>query len=84
MFPGEYRKIRFEYTGASVQAILDKIPTARVINKNGNTAVIEAETFGTGVNMFLLSQGNRVKAIYPPEFVEEIKDEVESMCRLYK
>lgn len=84
MFPGEYRKIRFEYTGASVQAILDKIPTARVINKNGNTAVIEAETFGTGINMFLLSQGNRVKAIYPPEFVEEMKDEVESMCRLYK
>lgn len=84
MFPGEYRKIRFEYTGASVQAILDKIPTARVINKNGNTAVIEAETFGTGINMFLLSQGNKVKAIYPPEFVKEMKDEVESMCKLYK
>ena len=84
MFPGEYRKIRFEYTGASVQAILDKIPTARVIDKLGNTALIEAETYGTGVNMFLLSQGSKVKALYPPEFVEEIKMEVKNMYNMYK
>ena len=84
MFPGEYRKIRFEYTGASVQAILDKIPTARVIDKLGNTSLIEAETYGTGVNMFLLSQGSKVKALYPPEFVDEIKMEVKNMYNMYK
>lgn len=84
MFPGEYRKIRFEYTGASVQAILDKIPTARVIDKLGNTALIEAETYGAGVNMFLLSQGSKVKALYPPEFVDEIKMEVKNMYNMYK
>lgn len=84
MFPGEYRKIRFEYTGMSVQAILDKIPTARVINKTGNTAIIEAETYGTGVNMFLLSQGSKVKALYPQAFVDEMKLEVENMCKIYK
>ncbi len=84
MFPGEYRKIKFEYSGESVQAILDKIPTAKVIDKAGNTKIIEAETFGTGINMFLLSQGNRVKALEPPEFVEEMKQEIESMCNLYK
>jgi predicted DNA-binding transcriptional regulator YafY len=84
MLPGEYRKIRFEFTGASVQAILDKIPTARVIDKSGKTAVIEAETFGKGVNMFLLSQGSHVKALSPPEFVEEMKHEIEKMCNVYK
>lgn len=84
MFPGEYRKIRFEYTGMSVQAILDKIPTARVINKTGNTAIIEAETYGTGVNIFLLSQGSKVKALYPQAFVDEMKLEVENMCKIYK
>lgn len=84
MFPGEYRKIRFEYTGMSVQAILDKIPTARVINKTGNTAIIEAETYGTGVNMFLLSQGSKVKALYPQAFVDEMKLEAENMCKIYK
>lgn len=84
MFPGEYRKIRFEYSGVSVQAILDKIPTAKVADKIGDAKIIEAETFGTGVNMFLLSQGSRVKALYPPEFVEEMKNEIANMYKLYK
>lgn len=83
MFPGEYRKIRFEYSGVSVQAILDKIPTAKIVDKIGDTKIIEAETFGTGINMFLLSQGSRIKALYPPAFVEEMKDEIINMCKLY-
>jgi predicted DNA-binding transcriptional regulator YafY len=83
MFPGEYRKIRFEYTGVSVQAILDKIPTAKVIDKVGDSKIIEAETFGTGVNMFLLSQGTRIKALYPPDFVTEMKNEIGSMYKMY-
>lgn len=84
MFPGEYRKIRFAYTGKSVQAILDKIPTAKIIDKSEGAAIIEAETFGPGINMFLLSQGSTVKALYPPVFVEEMKKEIETMCDLYK
>ena len=84
MFPGEYRKIRFEYNGTSVQAILDRIPTARIIDKDGKRAIIEAETFGTGVNMFLLSQGSMVKAIYPEKFVEEMREEIKKMSNLYK
>lgn len=84
MFPGEYRKIRFEYTGTSVQAILDKIPTAKVIDVQENKKIIEAETFGTGINMFLLSQGSRVKALYPQEFVDEMQNEIEKLYKMYK
>lgn len=83
MFPGEYRKIRFEYSGPSVQAILDKIPTARIVNKTEAGTIIEAETFGVGVNMYLLSQGSKVKALYPEEFVQEMKGETEKMYNLY-
>jgi predicted DNA-binding transcriptional regulator YafY len=83
MFPGEYRKIKFEYTGPSVQAILDKIPTARIVDINGNAKIIEAETFGTGVNMFLLSQGKMIKALAPQKFVDEIKAEIENMYNMY-
>ncbi len=84
MFPGEYRKIRFEYSGTSVQAILDKIPTAKVIDIKDNVTVIEAETFGTGINMFLLSQGSKIKAIYPEEFVREMIIEINKMYEIYK
>lgn len=84
MFPGKDRKIRFEYYGPSVQAILDKLPTARVTEVYGNTKVIEAEVYGVGVNMFLLSQRSWVKAIGPKEFVEEMRNEVVRLMEYYE
>ncbi len=83
MTPGEYRKIRFSCTDNSLQAILDKIPTARVVDKSGDMSILEAEVYGRGVNMFLLSQGSRVKALYPEGFVEEMREEIGKMCSLY-
>ena len=67
-----------------MQAILDKIPTAKIVDKIEGGAVIEAEVFGAGVNMFLLSQGKTVKALYPESFVNEMKEEIEKMFSLYK
>lgn len=84
MYSGKPRKVKFSYTGPSVQAILDRIASARVIEKVGNTSIIEAETIGTGINMYLLSQGARVKALEPPEFVEEISAEVRKMLNIYE
>lgn len=83
MFPGDYRKIKFEYTGPSVQAILDKIPTAKIIDINGRTKIIEAETYGTGINIFILSQGKMVKVLEPQSLVDEIVSEVRAMSGLY-
>ncbi len=83
MQPGEYRKIKFEFSGPSVQAILDRIPTAKIVEKCGKKNIIEAETYGAGINMYLLSQGSWVKAISPPEFVEEMKNEIEKLHNLY-
>lgn len=82
--PGGYRRIRFEYTGSSIQTILDEFPTARVIDVEGERRIVEAETLGTDVNMFLLSQGSRVKALYPQEFVNEMRCEIENMGNLYQ
>ena len=83
MWPGPLRKIRFEFTGPSLQAILDRLPTAKLIDKQGNVNIIEAETYGDGIKMFLLSQGSWVKVIEPQEFVEEMKAEIEKMQGLY-
>lgn len=83
MFPGKCRTIRFEFSGPSLQAILDKLPTANVIEMKGKTALIEAEVYGTGIMMFLLSQGSWVKVISPDDFVEEYKAELDKMRNLY-
>lgn len=83
MFPGKCRKIRFEFSGPSLQAILDRLPTAVVIEITDGKAIVEAEIYGTGIMMYLLSQGSWVKAISPDDFVEEYKAELEKMRALY-
>ena len=83
MWPGPSRRIRFEFTGPSVQAVLDRIPTAKVVDRQNDKSIIEAEVFGTGIKMFLLSQGSWVKVIAPAEFVQEMKDEIEKMREFY-
>ncbi|MBO5389926.1 MAG: transcriptional regulator [Lachnospiraceae bacterium] len=83
MWPGPLRRIRFQFTGPSVQAILDRIPTARVVEKKNGVSTIEAEVYGDGIKMFLLSQGSWVKVLGPEEFVREMKDEITKMQELY-
>lgn len=83
MWPGKLRTIRFEFTGTAIQAILDKLPTARVIERNGKTYTVEADVYGDGIKMWLLSQGRRIKVISPEDFVEEMKKEIELMASQY-
>lgn len=85
MFPGENIKIRFAFSGLSVQAILDRLPTAKIVEKNGNTSIIEAEVnHGRGIIMYLLSQGSWVKVLSPQSLVEEMQEELEKMQEYYK
>ena len=85
MFPGETEKIRFEFSGLSLQAVLDRLPTAKVVEKNGNVSVIEAEVnLGRGIVMYLLSQGAWVKVTSPKSLVDEMKSELEKALSMYK
>lgn len=83
MWSGNLRTIRFEFTGSSIQFILDKLPTAKVIERNNRTYTVEADVYGDGIKMWLLSQGHRIKVISPLDFVEEIKREIELMKNQY-
>ena len=85
MFPGENIKIRFEFSGLSVQAILDRLPTAKVVEKNGNTSIIEAEVnHGRGIIMYLMSQASWVKVLSPQSLIDEIKEEIAKMQARYE
>ena len=85
MWQGELRTIRFEFSGPSVQAVLDKLPTARIIERLGDKKyLIEAEVYGDGIKMWLLSQGAWVKVTEPEELVGEIKEELKKMVGVYK
>lgn len=84
MFGGEPQKIRFDYYGPSVEAVLDKFPMAKVVDEQQGVCSIEAEVFGTGVKMWLLSQGGKVRVIAPETVVQEINTEIEKMKMQYK
>lgn len=84
MWPGKLQTIRFEFTGPSVQAVLDKLPTAKIIEHTGPKYLIEAETYGNGIKMWLLSQGHWIKVVAPAEFVNEIYNELQEMISVYK
>ena len=83
MWPGIQRTIRFEFSGPSLQAVLDKLPTARVIKTENNVSLVEAQVYGDVIRMWLLSQGSWVKVVYPQEFVAEMKEEIEKMKKIY-
>ena len=83
MWPGKLRTIRFAYTGVSVQAVLDKLPTARVIDRIGRTHIVEAEVYGEGIVMWLLSQGPWIKVLEPQDFVETMKEKLTETLSQY-
>ena len=62
MYAGELRTIRFLYKGG-LEAVLDRLPTARVESETDDGVVIRAEVYGDGVDMWLRSQGEKVKIL---------------------
>lgn len=83
MWPGPLRTIRFEFSGPSIQAVLDKLPTARVLDRSEGTYLVEAEVYGDGVKMWLLSQGTWARVLSPEDFVEDMRQIVEKMAQRY-
>ena len=63
MTGGKLRKIKFIYKTNSIEALLDKIPTAKVLEKNKDTYLISAQVFGNGIDRWILSQGNAIEVI---------------------
>ena len=83
MFAGKKITVTFEFKGLSVQAVLDRIPTAKVIAVRNGVTVIEAEAYSEGIKMFLLSQGSWVKVLSPEWFAAEIKEEAKNIYNNY-
>lgn len=63
MYGGKLQKIKFWYKGPSVEAVLDRLPTAKIEQHDGNGYLISAEVFGKGIDMWLRSQGDMVEVV---------------------
>lgn len=63
MFSGELHKVTFLYRGENVESVLDKLPTAVILNKTDNVYKISVDVYGDGIYMWLRSQGDRVEVV---------------------
>lgn len=84
MQSGELERIKFRFTGTSIEAVLDRLPNAKVLKENENSYIVETKMFGKGIKMWLLSQGNSVEVLSPDNFREEMKKTIEELVRLYQ
>lgn len=62
MYTGELKTVTFEYSGV-LEAILDRIPTCKILKEEKGVYTIRAEAYGDGIDMWLRSQGDKVKIL---------------------
>lgn len=63
MYGGRLQTVKFTYSGPSVEAVLDRLPTAEITGEKDGVYTVRAEVFGSGIDMWLRSQGEYIKKL---------------------
>lgn len=63
MYGGRLRKVKFKYSGYDIDVVLDRLPTAKILDEKDGIYTIRAEVFGEGIDMWLRSQGDKVQLL---------------------
>lgn len=63
MYGGKLQKVKFKYSGIDIDSILDRLPTAKVLDETDGVYTVVAEVFGKGIDMWLRSQGDLITII---------------------
>lgn len=83
MQSGKLLTIRFRFWGESLEAVLDRLPTAKIIDQDEKGTVVEAQVFGRGIKMWLLSQAEFLEVLKPADLREEMKEAINRMSIFY-
>lgn len=83
MQAGELERIKFRFTGGSIEAVLDRLPNAKIVKEKQGEYIVDAKMFGKGIKMWILSQGEFVEVLGPDNFREDIKKTIERMGMQY-
>ncbi|MBD5155748.1 MAG: WYL domain-containing protein [Oscillibacter sp.] len=63
MYGGRLQTARFTYSGPSIEAVLDRLPTAEILSEKDGVYTVSAEVFGKGIEMWLRSQGEYIELV---------------------
>lgn len=61
MYSGELHRVTFYYNGHSLDAVLDRLPTATVLENKDGVYKLSADVYGDGIYMWLRTQGDMVE-----------------------
>ena len=84
MYVGKLMSVKMRFYGDNPEPILDRLPTARVIEQYEHECTIEAEVYGKGIIMWLLSQGSKIEVLRPESLREEMKNILLEMLERYQ
>ena len=86
---GDRITVTFEFWGRSVEAVLDRLPTAVIKEKYFDNEKqrevyrLTATIYGKGVKMWFLSQAEYLRVTAPKDFVDEMRDTIDKMKNNY-
>lgn len=83
MYGGDLLRVELKYSGESIEAIMDRLPTSQVLKKGDGYYIIRAEVFGRGIKPWILSQADKIEVLQPKELRDEIKELVEKIKMKY-
>lgn len=63
MYGGRLQRVTFKYSGTDIDAVLDRLPTAEILDKDEGSFTVRAEVFGKGIDMWLRSQGDLIEVL---------------------
>lgn len=84
MYAGRLMTTQFRFCGSNPEPVLDRLPTARVISQDEKGYVIEAEVYGKGIIMWLLSQQDKIEVLRPQSLRDEMRNILQNMLNLYQ
>lgn len=83
MYGGDLLKLEFKYYGESIEAIIDRLPTAEILSHEDGCYTLKAEVFGRGIKPWILSQTDKIEVLKPAELRSEIKEMLQKMIKRY-
>ena len=63
MYGGKIQRVKFQYKGESIESVLDRLPTAKILDETDGVYTVSAEVFGKGIEMWLRSQGDNISIL---------------------
>lgn len=85
MYTGELINIQFKFWGDSLEAVLDRLPTAKILryDEKDNKPILKAQVYGEGVKRWILSQKEFLEVLQPESYRNEMKETIKRMYELY-